>query len=82
MSSRPNAARSDVGPGSRMHEEAPPEAFSNARSSGLSSSHVASWRGRGAAGRGAEKSGSRKGFASCREMTDRGTTCRSGFGDS
>jgi hypothetical protein len=36
----PQAARSEVGRGSVMHEDAPPEAFSNDRSSGRSSSHA------------------------------------------
>ena len=57
-----------------MHAEAPPPARSNDRSSGPSSSQPASGVGRGALGRAAEKSGARKGLASCRETTDCGTT--------
>ena len=77
MSSRPGDARSEDGSGSAMHDGAPPEARSKDRSSGPSSSQVASSRGRGG-GAGAEKSGSRKGLASWREITERGTTCFSG----
>ena len=57
-----------------MHAVAPLPARSNELSSGPISSHVASRVGRGALGRAAEQSGARKGLASCREMTDWGTT--------
>ena len=57
-----------------MHAGAPPLARSNELSSGPSSSQPARWRGREARCGAAEKSGARKGFASCREITDCGTT--------
>jgi hypothetical protein len=66
------AARSEVGAGSGMQEDAPPEAFSKRRSSGCSSSHGRQLP-RAVGGRQRrEKSGSRNGLASCREMTDAG----------
>ena len=55
-----------------------PPARSKELSSGPSSSQLASLRGREVRCGTAEKSGARNGFASCRETTDCGTTCRSG----
>ena len=60
-----------------MQAEAPPPARSNELSSGPSSSQPARRRGRAALCRADEKSGARKGLASCRETTDCGTTRRS-----
>ena len=57
-----------------MHDGAPPAAVSKERSSGPSSSQPASRRVWGRGGGGSEKSGARNGLASCREMTDCGTT--------
>ena len=57
-----------------MHAGAAPLACSKELSSGPSSSQPARRRGRGARCGTAEKSGARKGFASCREITDCGTT--------
>ena len=61
-----------------MHAGAPPPARSKELSSGLSSSQPARRRGREVRCGTAERSEARKGFASCREITDCGTTCRSG----
>ena len=63
-----------VGAGSAMHAGAPPLARSKELSSGPSSSQPARRRGRAARCGTAEKSGARKGLASCREITDCGTT--------
>jgi hypothetical protein len=60
----PAAARSDDGSGRAMHDGAPPEARSNARSSGPEQLPGREQPGRGGGG-GAEKSGSRNGLASC-----------------
>ena len=61
-----------------MHAGASPPARSKELSSGPSSSQLARRRGREVRCGTAEKSGARKGFASCREITDCGTTRRSG----
>src|SRR6476620_5308413 len=76
ISSMPCAARRDFGSGSLMHDESPP--CSNDRNSGPSSSQLA--RRPAALLRCAteEKSGARKGLASCLLTTDCGTTRRSG----
>ena len=60
-----------------MQAGAPPPARSKELSSGPSSSQPARRRGREVSCGTAEKSGARKGFASCREITDCGTTRRS-----
>jgi hypothetical protein len=60
-----------------MHAGVPAPARSKELSSGPSSSQLARRRGREASCGTAEKSGARKGFASCREITDCGTTRRS-----
>ena len=75
---RPPGAFNDDGAGSAMHGEAPPPARSNELNSGPSSSQVARRRVGAALGLTAEKSGARKGLASCRETTACGTTRRSG----
>ena len=59
-----------------MHDEAPPEPFSNDRNSGPSSSQVASRRGPAGRFGALEKSGARNGLASWREITACGTTRR------
>ena len=61
-----------------MHAGAPPPARSKELSSGPSSSQPARRRGREVLCGTAEKSGARKGFASCREITGCGTIRRSG----
>jgi len=63
-----------VGAGRVMHAEAPSAARSKELSRGPSSSQLARPRGPEARCGAAEKSGARKGFASCREMTDCGAT--------
>ena len=61
-----------------MQAESPPPARSKELSSGSSSSHPARRRGGRCRCGAAEKSGARNGLASCREITDCGTTRRSG----
>ena len=78
ISSWPAGVKRAVGAGRAMHAGAPPPARSNELSSGPSSSQPARRLGRAWTGRGAEKSGARKGFASRRDVTDGGTTRRSG----
>ena len=77
ISSRPAGVNRAVGAGSAMHAGAPPPARSKELSSGPSSSHPVRRRGREVRCGTAEKSGARKGFASCPEITDCGTTRRS-----
>ncbi len=60
-----------------MHEDTPPEASSKARNNGPSSSQLARRRAPELLLEALEKSGARKGFASCRDLTDCGTTRRS-----
>ena len=78
ISSEPSGVNRADGAGSGMHAVAPAPARSNELSSGPSSSQPARRRGRAGACGAEEKSGARKGLANCREMTDCGTTRRSG----
>ncbi len=76
MSSRPRGeSRSTAGAsGSSIEAARPPEPISNDLNSGPSSSQLARRRTGTIGAAGFEKSGARKGFASCRERTDAGMT--------